>query len=132
MTTLIDSSAWIEFLRGERGGDPGTRTAVRALLDEGGALTEPVLMEVLAGARSGAHGEQLQLLLGRAELLPVEFEDWASAAVLYRQCRASGVTIRSMVDCLIAAVAIRHAIPVLARDRDFEAIAAHSCLVLAA
>ena len=130
--TLIDSSAWIEFLRGDRGGDPSIRASVRGLLGDGGALTEPVVMEVLAGARSGAHGEQLQLLLGRAELLPLEVEDWASAAVLYRQCRANGLTIRSMVDCLVAAVAIRHGVPVLARDRDFEAIAAHTRLVLAA
>ncbi len=132
MVTLIDSSAWVEFLRGERGGDPGTRASVRALLDGAGALTEPVLMEVLAGARSGAHSEQLQLLLGRAELLPLHADDWASSALLYRQCRARGVTVRSMVDCLIAAVAIRHGIPVLARDRDFEALAAHTRLVLAA
>ena len=127
--TLIDSSAWIEYLRD---GNATTADAVEALLDGEGALTEPVLMEVLAGARSGAHGEQLQLLLGRAELLPLEVEDWASAAVLYRQCRANGLTIRSMVDCLVAAVAIRHGVPVLARDRDFEVIAAHSRLVLAA
>lgn len=127
--TLIDSSAWIEYLRD---GNATTADAVEALLDGEGALTEPVLMEVLAGARSGAHSEQLQLLLGRAELLPLEVEDWASAALLYQRCRANGVTIRSMVDCLIAAVAIRHGVPVLARDRDFEGIATHTRLVLAA
>jgi hypothetical protein len=36
-----------------------------------------------------------------------------------------------MVDCLIAAVAIRHDVPVLAKDRDFEALAAHTPLRLA-
>lgn len=132
MVTMIDSSAWIDFLRGDRGGDPATRAHVRGLLGGGGALTEPVVMEVLAGARSGRHGEQLRTLLGTVELLPVTAEDWATAALLYRMCRVNGSTIRSMVDCLIAAVAIRHDVPVLAKDRDFEALAAHTPLRLAA
>ena len=89
-------------------------------------------MEVLAGARSGRHGEQLRSLLGTVELLPVGSQDWADAALLYRMCRVNGVTIRSMVDCVIAAVAIRHDVPVLACDRDFVALAAHTPLRLAA
>lgn len=132
MVTLIDTSAWVEFLRGDRGGDPAIRAEVRGLLAGEGAMTEPVVMEVLAGARSGAHGEQLRALLGAATLLPVRPEDWADAALLYRLCRVNGATVRSMVDCLIAAVAIRHDVPVLAKDRDFEALAAHTPLRLAA
>ena len=126
--TLIDTSAWIEFVRD---GDVGTADAVEQLIREGGALTEPVIMEVLAGARSGRHGEQLRSLLGTVELLPVTAEDWASAALLYRVCRINGSTIRSMVDCLIGAVAVRHDVPVLAKDRDFEALAAHTPMRLA-
>lgn len=126
--TLIDTSAWIEYLRDGR---VGVADAVEVLLDRDGALTEPVLMEVLAGARSGRHGERLRSLLGRATVLPVEPEDWASAALLHRMCRINGSTVRSMVDCLIAAVAIRHDVPVLAKDRDFEALAAHTPLRLA-
>lgn len=127
--TLIDTSAWIEYLRD---GNLRTADAVEALLDDGGALTEPVVMEVLAGARSGRHGEQLRALLGRVELLEVTSEDWASSALLYRMCRVNGATVRSMVDCLIAAVAVRHDVPVLANDRDFVALAAHTPLRLAA
>ncbi|MGN6694474.1 MAG: type II toxin-antitoxin system VapC family toxin [Aquihabitans sp.] len=127
--TLIDSSAWIEFIRD---GDTATADSVEGLLRRGGALTEPIVMEVLAGARSGRHGEQLRSLLGTVELLPVNSDDWADAALLYRMCRVNGVTIRSMVDCLIAAVAVRNGVPVLAKDRDFEALAAHTPLQLAA
>lgn len=128
MVTMIDSSAWIEFVRD---GDAGIADAVEDLIRNGGALTEPVVMEVLAGARSSRHGAQLRSLLGTVELLTVDAEDWASAALLYRMCRVNGTTIRSMVDCLIAAVAIRHDVPVLAKDRDFEALAAHTPLRLA-
>ena len=127
--TLIDTSAWIEYLRD---GEVHVADAVERLLAADGALTEPVAMEVLAGARSGRHGEQLRSLLGTVELLPVGAQDWADAALLYRVCRVNGVTVRSMLDCLIAAVAIRHDVPVLARDRDFVALAAHTPLRLAA
>ena len=75
---------------------------------------------------------RLRSLLGTVELLPVESDDWATAALLYRMCRVNGATIRSMVDCLIAAVAVRHDVPILAKDRDFEALAAHTPLRLAA
>jgi predicted nucleic acid-binding protein len=38
--------------------------------------------------------------------------------------------VRSLIDCLIAAVAIREGAPVLERDRDFTIIAAHTELRL--
>jgi len=44
-------------------------------------------------------------------------------AGLYRAARNRGLTVRSSVDCLIAACALRHDLDVLHRDRDFEAIA---------
>lgn len=126
---LVDTSAWIEYLRD---GDVVIADRVEDLLREGAALTEPVLMELLAGARSSRHHEQLRSLLGTATVLPVAPDDWADAALLYRMCRVNGVTIRSMVDCLIAAVSIRHDVTVLAKDRDFEALALHTPLRLAA
>jgi predicted nucleic acid-binding protein len=53
-----------------------------------------------------------------------------TAATLLRSARSTGRTPRSLLDCLIAAVAIRHDLPLLAADRDFEAIAAVSSLRL--
>lgn len=87
-------------------------------------------MEVLQGGRSPRHTRQLQSLLSRASLVRVESADYAEAAFLYRLCRANGETIRSSVDCLIAAVAIRTDSPVLHCDRDFHALARHTPLEL--
>jgi predicted nucleic acid-binding protein len=42
---------------------------------------------------------------------------------LYRLCRGRGLTVRSSVDCLIAASAARHDLEVLHRDRDYALIA---------
>ena len=63
---LIDSSAWIEFLRGT---GSAVCDEVDRLLDADVAITDPVLMEVLAGARDEHHLQQLRGLLGRARML---------------------------------------------------------------
>jgi len=128
--TLADTSAWVEYLKAT-----GSRThhRHRELLDAGElATTDVVLMEVLAGARDDAHAQRLRRLVARCRLLAIEGpRDFESAAQLYRRCRARGVTLRQMTDCLIAVVALRADLPVLHRDRDFGAIAAHSALSLA-
>jgi predicted nucleic acid-binding protein len=129
---LVDSSAWIEFLRGS-----GSRThlRLRSALEEGAALacTDVVLMEVLAGAGDDAERDRLRRLLYGTEFLGVEGPaDYERAAELYRLCRRGGETPRQLVDCLIAAVAIRNDAELLCEDADFPAIARHAPLRLAA
>jgi hypothetical protein len=48
---------------------------------------------------------------------------YLDAVDLYRRARRAGITVRSGVDCLIAACAIRHGLAVLHNDRDYPAIA---------
>ena len=59
---------------------------------------------------------------------PMGEDVFTEAAQLYRAARRAGLTIRSGVDCLIAACAIRHDIVVLHSDRDFTALAKVSAL----
>ena len=88
------------------------------------AVTEPVVMEVLAGARSDARRAELRRLLSRFTLLGVDaVADFEGAAWIYRRCRAAGVTPRGLVDCLIAAVARRRGASLLASDVDLERVA---------
>lgn len=117
---LIDTSAWVEFLR-----DTGSGVCQRVdeLLDDDIATCHPVRMEVLAGARDEAHLNDLRRLLARAALLPTRATDYEKAAGLYRTCRRGGETVRRLIDCLIAATAIRAGIPVLHADSDFDALA---------
>ena len=127
--TLIDTSAWIEFLR-----DTGSPVCQRVdeLLATEIATTDPVRMEVLAGARDEQHLQQLRRLLARASMLPSESVDYDAAAALYRTCRQHGDTVRKLIDCLIAAVAIRGNVPVLHLDADFDVLATHTPLRIAA
>ena len=120
---LIDTSAWIEFLR-----DTGSTvcTLVDELLGEEIAVCDAVLMEVLAGARDESHLVMLRRLLARATVLPTTVADYDDAAALYRRCRRQGETVRKLMDCLIASVAIRAGVAVLHRDADFDVLARHT------
>lgn len=128
---LVDSSAWIEFLRGT--GSPvhlRLRSALQEEVDL--ACTDAIVMEILAGARDDADRDRLRRLLYGLEFLAVDGPaDYEQAAELYRVCRAGGETPRKLTDCLIAAVAIRNGVELLSDDADFSAIARHAPLRLA-
>jgi predicted nucleic acid-binding protein len=53
---------------------------------------------------------------------PIPRALYVEAADIYREGRRHGLTIRSSLDCLIAAIAIHHKVPVWHRDRDFGSI----------
>ncbi|HAN71994.1 MAG TPA: hypothetical protein DCQ36_10480, partial [Actinobacteria bacterium] len=78
--------------------------------------------EVLAGARSDSHLRELRGLLARAVSLQVTPAHYELAAALFRSARQEGLTVRRLNDCLIAAVAITHEVPLLHADRDFDAL----------
>jgi predicted nucleic acid-binding protein len=87
-------------------------------------ITEPVLMEVLAGARSAEREAALRRLLLRFEFVPFETPtDFEGAVQIYRQCRRVGVTPRGLVDCMIATVAKRTGASLLAFDADLARVA---------
>jgi len=128
---IVDTSAWVEYLRGS-GSTAHTRLRDAIETDAPLATPAPVLMELLAGCSDEAAVLRIQRMLGRYEILEVEgLTDFEDAAGIYRACRAGGETVRSMVDCLIAAVALREGRPLLTVDRDFDVIARYAGLELA-
>jgi predicted nucleic acid-binding protein len=86
-------------------------------------------MELLAGARNPAEHTRLRVRLLALPRVSVQgLADFESASDLDRACRARGATVRKLVDCLIAAVAIREHATVLHNDRDFDVLARHTRL----
>lgn len=122
---LVDTSAWVEFLRDT---DTPVCNRVDELLEGQIATCHPIRMEVLAGGRDERHLNDLRGLLSRATLLPTKEIDYEEGSALYRTCRRGGETVRKLIDCLIAAVAIRESVPVLQADTDFDVIARHAPL----
>ena len=129
VTVLVDSSVWIAFLRDT--GGPEVDLLEQLIDERRAATTDVVLLEVLAGTTDEERAARLRRFLAGAELLRQESPaDAEQAAALYRACRRAGETPRSLNDCLIAAVALRHDVPVLHRDRDFTVLAQHTDLRL--
>lgn len=125
---LPDSSAWIEYLRAT--GSPVHRAMHRLVRRPSElAVTEPVVMEVLAGIGEPGRRETIRAALLRLPLLPVGgLAGFEEAAAIFRRCRAQGETVRSLLDCLVAAAALRDRAAILHHDRDFDAIARHTRL----
>lgn len=127
---LADTSAWVEYDRATGSAVDQRLTALIAVGDPV-AVTEPVMMEVLAGARSDRQESDLRRLLLRFELLRFDVvADFDGAVCLYRRCRRAGVTPRGMVDCMIAAVALRRGATLLAHNADMDRLAGVAGIVL--
>lgn len=119
---LADTSAWVEYDRAT-GSPVDVRLTELISADGDVAVTEPVIMEVLAGARDEERASDLRRLLLRFGLLRFDaVADFEGAARIYRRCRASGITPRGMVDCMVAAVAVRTGATILTHDADLGRI----------
>ena len=126
---LIDTSAWIEYFRAT--GSPAA-VEVRRLLAEQPhrvVMCEPIAMEILSGALDDDRHTRLEQLVNGLPSLRIEQAvDFRTAAAIYRSARRGGRTVRSITDCLIAAVAMRHGARVIHRDADYDVIAALTTL----
>ncbi len=120
---LVDTSAWVEYDRATGSPVDVRLTALIGDTDEV-AVTEPVVMEVLAGARDDRREQDLRRLLDRFHLLRFDpVVHFPGAVRIYLSCRRAGVTPCGLIDCMIAAVASSTATPLLAHDRDLARIA---------
>ncbi|MBM4269174.1 MAG: PIN domain-containing protein [Deltaproteobacteria bacterium] len=118
--TLVDTSAWVEVFRRTRPLDLTTQLAFADIV-----TCLPVIQEVLQGFRDERAFRAAREAMFALPLVesPMRADLFEEAVGLYRAARRHGVTIRSEVDCLIAACAIRHDLEVLHRDRDYPQIA---------
>lgn len=119
---LVDTSIWIELLggRAEPTADQLSQFATC------GPIVQEVLQGLRAGSDSAAFQESLLALPCLSDPLPLGL--FLDAAEIYREGRRKGYTIRSPLDCLIAAIAIDNGIPIWHRDHDYDAIARYTPL----
>ena len=116
---LVDTSAWVEFLR--RQGDPRVKQAVaRYLQADLAAYTCPTRFELLSGVKP-AEKADLEQALQFSHHVPFERDDWSQAARLERRLRDRGVTIPRN-DLFVATVAIRTGLTIACRDAHFDTL----------
>ena len=118
--TLVDTSVWIACFRRS---DPLDLESILELDEWVTCL--PVIQEVLQG-----FDDQRAFRIAREALFalpivesPLTAATFEQAIDLYRSARRAGFTIRSSVDCLIAACALRNSLTIAHRDRDFGSLA---------
>jgi predicted nucleic acid-binding protein len=120
---LIDTSVWIDFLKGA---DSPQRFKLHELIEnrEDIAISEIILTEILQGIT-----EEKKFLTLKSYFLQFPFyrprgvDTYIEAAQIYRACRKRGVTIRSSIDCIIAAICIENELVLLHKDNDYNMIA---------
>ena len=120
---LVDTSVWVDFFNDI---DSTVVHLLEGLIEaeEDVCISEYILTEVLQGFKNDRDFE-----LAREHLLlfPVyslrDFDSYIRAAQIYRKCRKQGITVRKMVDCIIAQTAIENKLILHHNDADFDRIA---------
>jgi predicted nucleic acid-binding protein len=121
---LVDTSIWVDYLRGE------ATSQIRTLKDllsgeEIVGIAPIILQEILQGADSAERFETWRKVFSElfCYLQKDPVKSHVAAARLYQECRKAGKTPRSSNDCLIAQIAIENDLTLLHHDREFNAIA---------
>ena len=132
MRVLVDTSVWIDFLNGHP--SPEANAMARLVREEADVVTCGVVVaEILQGLRQPSTRDEIEAhLLDMEWLTPREPETYLEASRVYRELRSRGITIRSTIDCLIAALAAEHDVLLLSKDRDLRLIAESGLLRLSA
>ncbi len=129
---LVDSSVWIDHFNGYA--SPQAGRLAEALAESGDTrIMAPgiILAEILSGLHSENEAQRIAYLFDGFDSLPeLDHADYIAAANIFRTCRSKGETIRSLIDCLIAQMCLRHGCSLLSRDRDFTKIARYFPLIL--
>jgi predicted nucleic acid-binding protein len=121
---VVDSSMWIDWFANHD--TPQVKFFADSLeaVSESFALVDLTYTEILQGLRHDKDVRRVEEVLARFDVLPLtHMADFRAAAGLYRGARQRGITIRSTIDCLIAAVCIRTDYSLLHSDKDFTRLA---------
>jgi predicted nucleic acid-binding protein len=120
--SLLDTSVWIDFLRGENSLE--RRILLKLIEDEEEiSISGIILTEILQGIKADEKYQKTRdYLLEFPIYEPGGITTYIEAARIYRECRNNGKTIRSTIDCFIAAICLENDLSILHKDRDYDII----------
>ena len=127
---VVDTTVWIDFL--EARATSLDRHLVELIEEDAPiALVDIVYCEILQGIREDDTYQRIRAsLLAYPIVRPQGLGTFETAANLYRTARRQGLTIRRSADCLIAAMCLENGAEIYHNDRDFDALASVSPLVI--
>lgn len=118
---LIDTSVIIQLLRDETG--KAAKNWRKLVARDEFVLSRLTQAELLQGARDEDHWQQLDGYLEGQDYVEAYGPNWRDAARIYFDLRRKGSTVRGVIDCCIAQLAIEHKLTLVHRDKDYETIA---------
>lgn len=124
MGILVDSSVWIDNLRSSD--TPQVRKLRTIERPQSIIVGDLVLVEVLRGARDDRHAKRLEAEMRQFDTVSLCSVELAPlVAANDRLLRSKGVTVRKLVDLVVATYCIEHDHRLLHSDRDFTAMRPH-------
>jgi len=122
--TLVDASVWIDFFEGN---DHWTKERLKEKINERESIAyvDLILLEILQGIRSENDRKELESYFSHLILLNQTRSSILLAAEIYQELQKKGIRIRSIIDCLIAAISIETGARILHKDRDYDHIEKH-------
>ncbi len=123
MRVLVDTSIWSLALR--RSGsvqNPEAEELKRLIGHHVVEIIGPIRQEILSGVRELGQFEHLESRLVVFPDLPLQSEDYVTAAKMFNLCRKKGIQ-GSNTDFLICAVAVRRDLAIFTTDGDFRLFA---------
>jgi predicted nucleic acid-binding protein len=119
MALILDTNALSAILVGE--------TDIRSVIEKRGPLLLPVIVlgeyeyGIRSSTRAGAIRNALNALMSRVDILAIDQPTATAYAEIRFALRESGTPIPEN-DVWIAALARRHAVPILTRDAHFDVV----------
>lgn len=130
MKVIVDTSVWSLALRRQAAEPLAAVQELRQLIhDHRAQMIGPIRQEILSGIRSESQFGKLRKHLESFPDLPIQTEDYVTAAQFFNRCRSEGVQ-GSNTDFLICAVAVRNGSSIFTTDKDFELFSKHLAIVL--
>jgi predicted nucleic acid-binding protein len=124
---LVDTSVFIDFFNGKN--SKLSETLIKSIETSEDICTCGIIItEILQGIRSDKEYDRIRNILSGLLYLPITKNIFIHASSIYRTIRKHGKTIRSPIDCIIAAICIEHEIELLHNDKDFNNIAQYTSL----
>ena len=115
---LVDTTVWIDFLKGRDTAEVGKLEQL--LAEETDVfITGIIVQEILSGVKEKKDRAKVRKELEHFMLINPTLETHIRAAEIFDACRKKGYTIRSIIDCLIASLALEYDLTLLENDRDY-------------
>lgn len=117
---LVDTSVWIAYFLDQK--IPQVEFLDQMIREREIYICGVIVTEILQGIKNENAHQEIARLLQSLKYLHTSYETYIHAANIYRKLRDKGITIRKTIDCIIAAVALKHNMELLHLDKDFNNI----------